>query len=33
MPDFEIPPPKGDKIAMKAKNIKEWQEAFNDEDK
>ena len=29
MPDFEIETPKGDKIAMKAKNIKEWQEAFD----
>ena len=33
MPDFEIPPPKGDSIAMRAKDLKEWQEALNDEDK
>jgi hypothetical protein len=32
MPDFEIPPPKGDSIAMRAKDLKEWQEALNDED-
>ena len=33
MPDFEIPPPKGDSIAMRTKDLKEWQEALNDEDK
>src|SRR5210317_1768156 len=31
MPDFEIETPKGDKIALKAKDIKGWQEAFDDE--
>lgn len=32
MPDFEIETPKGDKIALKAKDIKEWQKAFDDEE-
>ena len=32
MPDFEIPPPKGDSIAMRTKDMKEWQEALNDEE-
>jgi len=31
MPDFEIDTPKGDRIALKAKDIKEWQKAFDDE--
>src|SRR5210317_17755 len=31
MPDFEIDTPKGDKIALKAKDIKGWQEAFEDD--
>jgi len=31
MPDFEIETPRGDKIALKAKDIKEWQKAFDDE--
>jgi len=32
MPDFEIETPRGDTIALKAKNIKEWQKAFDDEE-
>ena len=32
MPDFKISPPKGDSIAMRAKDMKEWQEALNDEE-
>ena len=31
MPDFEIETPKGDKIALKAKDIKGWQEAFEED--
>jgi hypothetical protein len=31
MPDFEIDTPKGDRIALKAKDIKGWQEAFEDD--
>ena len=32
MPEFEMPAPKGDSIAMRAKDLKEWQEALNDEE-
>ena len=31
MPNFEIDTPKGDRIALKAKDIKGWQEAFEDD--
>jgi len=31
MPNFEIDTPKGDRIALKAKDIKRWQEAFEDD--
>jgi len=31
MPDFEIEAPKGDSVAMSAKDMKEWQKAFEND--